>query len=349
MKITNFFSKTAWNNTFHGFGMQIAAAKPEIMLIFGGLSMLAGTIYACTKTEKAKKVIEDAKNKEKEAEIPEFIEAIDHESGNPVGRIEIQRTPEELKALKIAKGKKLFGIYTHTLYEMLKIYGVPAILWFGGMGMICSGHHSLRKTNAGLVADSILAKKLFDDYRARVAKAVGEEAEQKIYMGTQEEMIHILEKDPETGKENVIEKQADVFYAQPGSIFAVNFTEETSDAFDTYTYAERTFDSRVDEINKKLEIGVYRAFNGIEIMRMLGFNENALGFGDGAEVEERLNKLLHYGISGNARKVPDPEMRKLKVTRLRGYQKRWDVARSMDVFVPCTRYDFNFYPLEGKI
>ena len=215
--------------------------------------------------------------------------------------------------------------------------------------MICSGHHTLRKTNAGLVADSILAKKLFDEYRSRVAQAVGEEAEQKIFMGTQEGMIKILEKDPKTGEETLVEKQADVFYAQPGSIFAVNFTEETSDAFDTYTYAERTFDRRVDEINTKLEIGVYRAFNGIEIYRMLGFNENALGFGDEAMTEERLNKLLHYGISGNARKVPDPEMRKLKVTRLRGYQKRWDVAKNMYVYVPCTRYDFNFYPLEGKI
>jgi hypothetical protein len=109
------------------------------------------------------------------------------------------------------------------------------------------------------------------------------------------------------------------------------------------------FDRRVDEINAKLDTGEYRAFNGIDIFRKLGFNENALGFGDSEEVEERLQKLLTYGISGNARKVPDPEMRKLKVTRLKGYQKRFDVARNIDIFVPCTRYDFNFYPLEGKI
>ena len=42
-------------------GMQIAQARPEIMLITGAVSVLAGTIYACTKKEKKKKVIENAK------------------------------------------------------------------------------------------------------------------------------------------------------------------------------------------------------------------------------------------------------------------------------------------------
>lgn len=336
MKFMDIFKGEAWKNSFHGMKLQLIEAKPEIMLVGGGIMMLVGTVAACIQTEKAKKALKDAKDEETKEGLNNLVVIDD-------------KTPEEMKLEKREKGRKLTRIYAHTAYEMVKIYGIPAILWLGGMGMICSGHHTLRKTNAGLVADSILAKKLFDEYRSRVAKAVGEEAEQKIYMGTQEGMIKILEKDPETGKETVVEKKADVFYAQPGSIYAVNFTEETSDAFDTYTYAEQTFDRRVDEINKKLEIGLYRAFNGIEIMRMLGFNENALGFGDGPDVEERLRRLLKDGISGNARKVPDPEMRKLKVTRLRGYQKRWDPARNMDVYVPCTRFDFNFYPLEGKI
>lgn len=333
MKFSNFFDKEVWSNNLHGFGMKISAARPEIFLIAGGLSMLAGTIYACIKTADAKNVLNEAKIEEEKADFDETVEVTD----------------EELKQLKTEKGRKLTKIYTHVAWEMLKIYGIPAILWLGGMGMICSGHHTLRKTNAGLVADSILAKKLFDEYRQRVAKAVGEEAEQKIYMGLQEGMVNVIEKDPVSGEEKLVQKKGDVFYANPGSIFAVNFTEETSDAFDTYTYAERTVEHRVNEINAKLETGEYRAFNGIDIFRKLGFNENALGFGDSVEVEERLKKLLTYGISGNARKVPDPEMRKLKLTKLRGYQKRFDVARNIDIFVPCTRYDFNFYPLEGKI
>ena len=62
--MTNFKSGS-WKNSFkgsmQGFGMKVCAAKPEIMLVVGGISLLVGTIYACTKTEEAKKVISDAK------------------------------------------------------------------------------------------------------------------------------------------------------------------------------------------------------------------------------------------------------------------------------------------------
>ena len=326
MKITQIFNKEAWNGSLKAVGMKIIAAKPEIMLIFGAAGVLAGTIYACTKTEEAKKVIDQTKNDLSAVDIPI-----------------LEDDSEENKEFKIEKGRKLVRIYGHAAYQMAKIYGIPALLWFGGMGMIAGGHGELRKTNAHLIADSVAAKKLFDEYRGRVAKAVGEDVENKIFMGAQEGMVAVMETDPDTGEEKLVEKKADVFYAQPGSIFARNFTETTSDAFDIRSFSEYYLDSRIDAINKDLELGILRAENGINILRRLGFNENALGD------DESVDLLMRNGISGNARKVPDPEMRKLKVTRLRGYEKRWDSKHSIDVYVPCLRLDFNFYPLEGKI
>ena len=112
-------------------------------------------------------------------------------------------------------------------------------------------------------------------------------------------------------------------------------------------HTRSSIDTLINEINQKLETGWFRAFNAIDILRMLGFNENALT--ERVDDDETMQKMLMYGISGNARKVPDPEMRKLKVTKLRGYKKVWDVARNMEVYEPCMRLDFNFYPLEGKI
>ena len=330
MKLANLISRENWNGTVKLIGMKLTAVRPEIMLLFGFASVLGGTIYACTKTEKAKDEIYIVKSKaetvKKETEF------------DPEGL-----TKEEIRHKKIEQGKKYVDVYAPFAYKMLKIYGIPALLWFGGMGMIFGSHGELRKTNKHLIADGVAAKKLFDEYRGRVAKAVGEETEEKIFMGAQEGMVQVIEKDEETGEERVVQKKADIFYTQPGSIFARNFTEETSDAFDIRSFAEHYLDSRIDSINKNLDLGVSRAYTALDILRMLGFNENALG--EGAAVDA----LIHYGISGNARKVPDPEMRKLKVTRLRGYQKKWDVAKNMEVYVPCLRLDFNFYPLEGKI
>lgn len=323
MNFINYIKNGAWKGTLGAVGMKIAAARPELMLLGGGLSLLVGTIYACTKSVEGKKAIDEHK---KDIETTKNMVFEGDE-----------------KQQKVARGREYVKNYGNFAYKMVKIYGIPALLWFGGMGMVVGAHGELRKTNAHLIADSVAAKKLFDEYRGRVAKAVGEETEQKIYMGIQEGVVNVLEKDEVTGEETVIKKKADVFYAQPGSIFARNFTEETSDAFDIRSFADYYLQSRIDNINKNLELGVVRAYTALDILRMLGFNENALGEG------ETVDALIRNGISGNARKVPNSNERRLNVTRMRGYQKKWDVARNMEVYVPCLRLDFNFYPLEGRI
>lgn len=330
MNFANFFKGDALKGAFQGFGMKVNAARPEIMLVSGALSLLAGTIFACTKTEKAKKVIEETKadlqTVEEKVKLPEGIDVL----------------PETTRQIKLEKGHQYVKVYGYAVYKFIKLYGVPALLWLGGMGMIVGGHGELRKLNRGLAADILAGNQLLQQYRERVAKAVGEEAENKIFMGAQEGMVTVVETDPETGEEKTRQEKADVFYAQPGSIFARNFTEENTDIM-WRQFTDEFLEQRVNEINTKLEVGYVRAYNGLDILRILGFNENALGEG------ESMDKLLSYGISGNARKVPDPEMRKLKITRLRGYQEKWDVVHQCKIYVPCLRIDFNFYPLEGKI
>lgn len=333
MKLKEYFSNKAWKGTLTNVGMKIVAVKPEIMLVTGCLSVLGGTIYACMKSDEAKKAFKKAKEDKKTAE----------EETEIINDPDVTVLPEAQKQMRMERGKRYAQVYGKLIYDLVKVYGIPALLWFGGMGMIFQSHGDLRKTNKHLIADGIAAKKLFDEYRGRVAKAVGEETEQKIFMGVQEGTVNILEKDQKTGEEKIVQKKVDVFHAQPGSIFARNFTEETSDAFDIRSFADYYLESRIDAINKKLELGVYRAYTGMDILRELGYNEDALG------EDENIDALIRNGISGNARKVPDPEMRKLKVTRLRGYQKKWDPARNIEVYVPCLRLDFNFYPLEGKI
>ncbi len=324
MNLVNYFKNGIWKGDLRAIGFRIGQAKPEIMLIGGIVSVLGGTIYACTKTDKAKKEIADYK-----------------EANETTKNLVLPNADE--KQQKIEKGKcyvKNTGIF---LYRMAKIYGIPALLWFGGIGLIVGAHGELRKINKHLVAEAIGTSNLFKQYRDRVAEAVGQEVEQKIFLGAQEGTVPVVEIDEKTKEEKIVEKKADIFYAQPGSRFARNFTEQTSDCFDRRDFAERYLDARINQINIQLEGGRYRYFNGVDVLRALGFNENALG------EDEEIDALRAVGISGNGRKVPDPEMRKLKVTRLRGYEKVWDVVRGCEVYRPCLRLDFNFYPLEGMV
>lgn len=327
-----------FKDIFHGFGMKVVEAKPEIMLVSGIVSVLVGTVYACTKTEKAKKVVEETKAKASDVERVLSIEAPEN----------VEIAPETIKQLKIERGRNFVKIYAHAVYEFVKLYGLPALLWLGGMGMICGGHGTLRKRNMALVGDVIAGNELMKQYRSRVAQAVGDEVEQKIFHGVQEGMVNVVEID-EKGNEKLVQKKADVFVANPGSPFARNFTPETSDEFDIRYFAEQIVDSRIDGINKKLDVGMARAYSAMDILRMIGFNENAFNEPNGIDEDKMMDMLLRYGISGNARKVPDPEMRKLKVTKLKGYQKTWDVVNNCEVYKECLRLDFNFYPLEGKI
>lgn len=304
--------------------MRFDEAKPEILLGCGVIGVLAGTIIACMQTAKAKKAIEDHKTAIKGIEFEHSVDETISEDAK--------------KQAKIVKGKKYATEYAHLIYELVKIYGVSALLWCGGMGAIVGSHAEMVSRNRALLANSVALQQLFDDYRRRNAEIIGEENEQKLFMGAKEETIQVLEKDPETGEEKLVEKKGDVFYAQPGSIYARNFTESTSDAFDIRSFADRYLESRINAINTDLELGVKRFYSGAEIMRMLGFNEDQLS-----------DDMLEVGISGNARLVPDAEMRKLKVTRLKGFERKYDHTRDCFVFVPCLRLDFNFYPLKGKV
>lgn len=299
-------------------------AKPEVLLGCGILGVFVGTFLACKKTADAKKALEEHRAAIKGVEFEHSVDETISE--------------EAKKQARIVKGKKYVTEYTHLLWELTKIYGVAALFWCGGMGMIVGSHAEMVSRNKTLLANSIALQKLFDEYRARNVEAIGAQEEQKMFLGAQEETIQVLEKDPETGEEKLVEKKGDVFYAQPGSIYARNFTEATSDAFDIRYFADRYLESRVNAINVDLDLGVKRFYSGAEIMRMLGFNEDQL-----------TDELLEVGISGNTRLVPDPEMRKLKVTRLKGYERKYDHTRDCFVYAPCLRLDFNFYPLKGKV
>ena len=329
MNPITYFKSGAWKGTAKVVGRKVIETRPEIMLVVGGVSLLAGTVYACVKTPQAKEVI-DATKKLIEAE-----ENLDNViSGNEENDAKKVLTKEE----KIQKGRKYFKIYAKSGFKIARLYAVPGLLWFGGIASICGAHGELRMRNTRLLANSVALKQLFNEYRGRVSDAVGAETENKIFLGAQEGMVEVIEQDEKTGKEKLVQKKADVFVAQPGSIFARNFTKATCDAFDIRSYADYFLDSRIENINRNLELGVVKFYSGAEIMRILGFNETELD-----------DNFIECGISGNARKVQDPGMCKLKVNRLQGYEKVWDEERGTFIYRPCLRLDFNFYPLKGTI
>ena len=332
MSFATLFTKEGVKALLHDASYKVNEVKPEIFLISGGLSLLAGTILACYKTEKAKAVLAAHKEDVKEAE-------------NDANTLKLSAGNDE-KALKQAKfeaGKAQVKLFILLIYKLFGVYGVPALLWLAGFGLITDGHFELRRREAALASQLAATTKLMNDYRSRNAQIMGPETEQRVFQGAEEKMIDVLETDPETGKETLVQKPATVFLHQPGSIFARNFTESTSDCFDIDYFAEKRLMARIEAMQLRLDTGSPRCYTGLDIYKALGFDENALG------EDEFYDALRENGISGNARKVPDPEMRKIKCTILDGYEERYNEQTRRFYYVPCKRLDWNFYPLKGRV
>lgn len=333
------FINGGWKSDLKVVGMKLAAARPEILLIIGGVSMIAGTIYACTKTDKAKDVAAMTKAKVEEIERKVTVEM-------PEGT---EMAPETKRQLKIERGKQLTGVYAQAAYEYLKLYGLPALLWFGGFGMIIGGHVDLRHSNKLLAADIFAGNKLLQEYRERVSKAVGKETEEKLFLGAQEDTVTVIEKDEQTGEERVVQRKGDIFENQPGSPFAINWTMETADV-PHEAFLESTLNERINQINNHGSTGFIKFMTAVDVCHALGVNDSEI-FGDenSKNHDERMKRFMTWGISWNKVKVPDESMRQLRVTKLQGYKKMRDTVHDVDIYKPCMRLDFNFYPLEGRI
>lgn len=178
-------------------------------MIFGGsLAVLTGTVLACKATTKVDEVLKKREaEKQKIDNLHEGILVL--ENGAPY--------TEEMYKKNLLKVKAL------TAGDLAKLYLPSAVCTFGGLGMILGGHHMMRKEIAATAAVSAAIKQSFDDYRSRVSQKLGEEEEQKLYLGLEEREETVVEVN-EKGKEKT---KTTKYLAGPGmpSIYARYFDQ----------------------------------------------------------------------------------------------------------------------------
>lgn len=285
-------------------------ARPEIGLILGIISVASGTVIACTKTKEAVDTIETTK-----IELNDVKE--NTEEGSREALIEYSR------------------VYGRFLYKMIKVYGISILLWAGGMGSIIGSHADLKKQNTNLILDSMAFKKLFDEYRRRVANEIGKEQEEKLYFDLGEDEVEVLEMNPVTGTKKITRKKADVFKSQSGSKFARNFSERTSYEFDVRSYADFFLEERIKRLNMRLKAVPFITIN--EVYDELGMKPEYGRCEDG----------LDWGWVWNPSNPDGPN--EIIIERLKGWEEVYDDRENRSYYVPCLRIDFNCMPLRGLI
>ena len=203
------------------------------------------------------------------------------------------------------------------------------------MGCILGSHGELRSRNAKLLANSVGLKKLMDEYRRRVAEKIGEEAERDLFLGADEETVETVERDEKTGEEKIVKRKGKAIRSQPGSMYARNFTKNTSNEFDIRSYSDWFIDAKIAELNRQLRMEPFLTLN--DVYDALGLKGEHGRCSDGMTVGWCANPKIDRGD------------REIKVERLEGWEMAYDNVKEKEIWRPCLRLDFNCYPLEGLI
>lgn len=240
--------------------MSVFKAKqhsPEILIVVGTVSIIAGTVHACKATLKAQDVIEDTSKK------------LDTVHGLVDGSI---KKKDDAEYTSEDAGRDTLNIYVKTGISFAKLYAPSIILIGGGIGCMFGSHYIMRKRNAAAIAAYTAISNSFAEYRKRVAESIGEEAEKQIRSGLKATEIETGEfnEDGTPKKETVYEKE----YSSCDP-YAVLFDESNSNWEKDNDYNRMFLIGVKNEADYKLRTRGYLFLN--EVYRMLGFPGTQVG------------------------------------------------------------------------
>lgn len=180
--------------------------SPEIALVAGIGSVVAGAVVACKATITAVDILEDHKT---------VVDAI-HECHDCEDISEEEYPEEQYK-------KELAAAYIQTGWKLTKTYAPAFIL--GGLGImsIVSSHGIMRNRNVSLAAAYATLDQGFKKYRSRVVDRFGEQVDHELKYDMQSQKVTEKVIDEETGKEKKVKKTLQKPGENSGDIYSRMF------------------------------------------------------------------------------------------------------------------------------
>ena len=260
--------KVNLSRSFGKLGLLIKKHAPEILLVTGTASIIAGSVSACKSTLKAKEVLDELN--EDLATVREAKEKVDN------GEISEEKYPV------IAYRKDLLSTYTQYGLRFAKLYAPALILTGLGVASIFASNNIMRKRCASLSAAYVTLDSVFKRYRKNVVDKYGEEVDREMRYGIRKEKIEIEETDPETGKVKKVKKEVDNFDKIEGYSDYAKFFDEDCDGFVKDESGRPSTDynlfflkAREKEANIRLRSQGYLFLN--DVYKMLGIKPTLAG------------------------------------------------------------------------
>lgn len=171
--------------TLGAFKFKCKQHSPEILMIGGVLTMIAGTVVAVKKAER-------------------HAENVAVKENNVNAWSSVENYPEEEVKSEIKKEIRRYVV------EEVKIWSVPIAIEAGGAALIFASNHIMRKRIAGLSATLVTVSTAFDQYRERVRERYGEEVDESILLGEKQVTIGTIDEKGKVKKETITVADPDV-------------------------------------------------------------------------------------------------------------------------------------------
>lgn len=147
-------------------GMKVGKHSPEILLGFGVVGVIAGTVMACKATLKAEEILEQHN---KDLAAIKKAQEVAEQNG-------CEFKPEEIK-----RDRRV--VYFRTIGNMAKVYAPAVTVEAIALAAIGCSYGIMRKRNLGLIAAYKGLQEAFKNYRGRVKDRYGDEIDKELRHG----------------------------------------------------------------------------------------------------------------------------------------------------------------------
>ena len=181
---------TTMSRSFHKVGFKFKKHSPEILIVVGAISTVAGAVMACKATLKVNDVIDEAKTT-----VDRIHEGVELQKHTVDGK---QYTQEDAN-------RDLTIVYAQTAWKFVKLYGPAAAVGIASVGCLIGSTLILRKRNIALAAAFTAVDTSFKEYRGRLIERFGEDLDRELRFNIKAKEIEERVVD-EDGNETVVKK-----------------------------------------------------------------------------------------------------------------------------------------------
>lgn len=226
-------------------GFKLKKYSPEILVVTGVVTGVAGAVMACKATTKVSTILDEAK---------EEINVI-HECAEHPEMLTAEYTVEDSK-------KDLAIVYIQTGVKLVKLYAPALALGAVSITSVLAGHNIMRKRNVALAAAYTAVDTSFKEYRKRVVDRFGKELDRELKYNIKAKEIEETTVN-EDGSESTVKKTVDVADPNRYSEYARFFDDGCAGWTKDSEYNKSFLQKVQNYCNQKLQAQGYLYLNDV--------------------------------------------------------------------------------------